>query len=147
MLDGETRATIVYQRDAQAETEQAWQDLASYLQQATGKGFVAVSEDRYQSVEGARPIFVGRVEALEKEDAREVRRMDRDAFLVRVTADRGSRRPHPGPPTGRCAVPGDYVGVRWLIPGPAMTSQSERIVVPQTRRSTHRRYSRLSGAH
>lgn len=119
VLDGDTQAVIVYQRDATGEAEKAWRDLAAYLKRATGREFQAVSERGI--VEDCIPkIHVGETGTLPFEDRRALRDLDRDAYLVHVTpTDVYLAGPRPWSTYWAvCQFLEDAVGVRWLIPGP-----------------------------
>jgi len=120
VLDDGAQASIVYERGARGEAIQAYQDLAKYLQLSTGQQFAAVSETRAgRPGPGEVRINVGQTRETPFEDRRQLREIDRDAYIVHIT------------PTAAYLVGGkpwstywavcqfleDYVGVRWLIPG------------------------------
>lgn len=120
VLEGSQQAVIVYPDGAQAEAQKAYVDLCAYLKQATGKEFRAVPESVWTTMAGSLPIFVGRCAVAKKTLRRELLGLDRDAYIVSV-------QPRQVMLTGRsawgsywavCQFLEDYVGVRWLIPGP-----------------------------
>ena len=135
VLDGDRHAVIVYERDARGEAVTARGDLARCLKLATGKDFEVVSEREFKpSREQSHIIYVGNCKETPFEDRRELRKMDRDAYLVHVTADAvylAGPRPW-STYWAVCQFLEDYVGVRWLIPGPLGEDvpQSDSIIVP-----------------
>ena len=133
VLDGGTQAVIVYQKDAANETKQAYEDLALYLKQATGKTFEVMSERDYTPKFGPA-IHVGWTREVNQAIGRELRRMDRDAYVVRVEHDTLMLAgPMPWSTYWAvCQFLEDTVGVRWLIPGPLGEDvpHCDKIVVP-----------------
>ncbi|MBU0608296.1 MAG: DUF4838 domain-containing protein, partial [Armatimonadetes bacterium] len=119
VLDGTGQAVIVYQKDADKEAKQAYEDLALYLKRATGKDFTVVSERDYDANQGL-PIYVGWTRATNRALGTKLRRMDRDAYLVSITPERIMLAgPEPWSTYWAvCQFLEDVVGVRWLIPGP-----------------------------
>ena len=119
VLEAGRQAVIVYEAEAEAESAKAYQDLASYLKRSTGKEFKTVAEGEYRPGEGL-PIYVGRCRATEEALRGDLAGLDRDAYIVAVEPARvmlvGAR------PWSTywavCQFLEDYVGVRWLIPGP-----------------------------
>ncbi len=135
VLDESGKAVIVYQRDAKGEGEQAYRDLAAYLKRSTGQDFTVISERDFDPATSAgKPIYVGTVKALPFEDRRQLRSLDRDAYIVNVTADAvylAGPRPW-STYWAVCQFLEDYAGVRWLIPGPLGEDvpEHESVVVP-----------------
>lgn len=122
VFEGNRQAQIVFAEGVVDEEVQAYQDLADYLQRATGRTFPIYSEDRHVArikSPSVRRIYVGNVKILPRRDARALRGLDRDAFIIHVTEREiflvGAR------PWSTywavCQFLEDYVGVRWLIPG------------------------------
>ena len=153
VLDGERQATIVYENAARDDAVRAYKDLAAYLKQATGREFAVVAEKDFKPSSHAYPIFVGLVTALPEEDAAELQRVDRDAFLVHVTPSAvylAGPRPW-STYWAVCQFLEDHVGVRWLIPGPLGVDVPESsLLVAGAYRRLHEpvMLSRLwSGAH
>ncbi len=134
VLDGSRQATIVHEREARGETVQAYKDLAAYLKRATGRDFTVVSEEEFQPKAEACPIYVGLCHGISPQDWRALDKMDRDAYLVHVTPQAvylAGPRPW-STYWAVCQFLEDYVGVRWLIPGPLGEDvpHHDRIVVP-----------------
>ncbi len=134
VIDEGRQATIIYARDARAEAVKAWQDLARCLKVATGHDFQAISErdDRSRDVEPA--IHVGITREMPFADRSQVRKLDRDAYIVHVTPEAvylAGPRPW-STYWAVCQFLEDYAGVRWLIPGPLGEDipQQDRIVAP-----------------
>ena len=130
--DGGRQAVVVHEANPVKETVQAYEDLASYLERATGRKFIVVSEEEF-SGEGW-PIYVGRCRALSGADRQELEGIDRDAFLVHATSEAvflAGPRPW-STYWAVCQFLEDQVGVRWLIPGELGEDvpHSERIMVP-----------------
>ncbi len=119
VLDGAGQAVIVYQKDADKEAKQAYEDLALYLKRATGKDFTVAPERDYQAKQGL-PIYVGWTRATNRALGTKLRRLDRDAYLVSITPGRIMLAgPEPWSTYWAvCQFLEDVVGVRWLIPGP-----------------------------
>ncbi len=135
LLDGSTKAVIVYERGARAQTEQAYRDLAAYLKRSTGRDFAAVSELEFDaSSADGKPVYVGAVKALPFEDRRQLRLLDRDAYIVNVTANAVYLvGPRPWSTYWAvCQLLEDHVGVRWLIPGPLGEDvpQHDSVMIP-----------------
>ncbi len=152
VLDGDTQAVIVRERLARGEALSACQDLASYLKTSTGRDFAVVDEDDYEPAQGP-PIYVGMCAPVKAALGLERYGMDRDAFAVIVTDD-AAMLAGPSPWAtywAVCQFLEDYVGVRWLIPGPLGEDvpAHETITVPEVRQiHTPAILSRLwSGAH
>ncbi|NLB94257.1 MAG: DUF4838 domain-containing protein [Armatimonadetes bacterium] len=152
VLEAGQQAVIVYEAEAETESAKAYQDLASYLKRSTGKEFKTVAEGDYRPGDGL-PIYVGRCRATEEALRGDLAGLDRDAYIVAVEPTRvmlvGSR------PWSTywavCQFLEDYVGVRWLIPGPLGEDvpQHSTLAVPVGKKSyTPALTSRLwSGAH
>ena len=61
VLDGDTQAVIVVEKNAAADTSSAAGELAAYLKKSTGRDFRVVNERDFDaSTSDARPIYVGR---------------------------------------------------------------------------------------
>ncbi len=119
VVAGDEQAVIVYEKDAQGETVKAWQDLAKYLKLSTGRELTAVSERDYDPAEG-RPIYVGRCRPVKRAIGYDLYHLDRDGYMVVVEQERVMLA-GPAPWStfwAVCRFLEDYVGVRWLIPGP-----------------------------
>lgn len=133
VLDGLQKAVIVYEKGAANETKQAYEDLALYLGKATGKEFKPMAEDQYDLQLGY-PIYVGQTGVVRRELGRQLRKLDRDAYIVSIAPNRVMLAgPQPWSTYWAvCQFLEDYVGVRWLIPGPLGEDvpQCERLVVP-----------------
>ncbi len=154
VLDGDTQAVIVVEKDATGETVQAQNDLARCLKVATGRDFEIISERDFDAdTSVAAPIYVGRTRAVKRALGADLHRLDRDAFIVAVEPERVMLvGPTPWATYWAvCQFLEDEVGVRWLIPGPLGEDipQHERIVVScATATHTPAILSRLwSGAH
>lgn len=152
VLDGDQQAVIVRGHFARAEELKAVSDLASYLQKATGKTFTVISE-RDPLPAGKLPIYVGHSQPVAQGLGRKLRHLDRDSYLV-VVEPRRVVLAGPSPWAtywAVCQFLEDYVGVRWLIPGPLGEDvpQLNRLVVPPMQRIYEPVFkSRLwSGAH
>lgn len=119
VYDGSAKAVIVYPDGAKDEGKQAYEDLALYLKKATSEDFAAVPESQYKPG-SALPIYVGKCDAVREALGREVRRLDRDAYIVSVEPSRIMLVGPYGWSTywAVCQFLEDVVGVRWLIPGP-----------------------------
>ena len=152
VLDGSQQAVIVYQKDADKEAKQAYEDLALYLKRSTGQDFKVVSERAYDAKQGL-PIYVGWTAPTNRALGTKLRRLDRDAYLVSVTPERIMLA---GPTPWStywavCQFLEDIVGVRWLIPGPLGEDvpHCDRVVAPVGERTyAPVMLSRLwSGAH
>ncbi|MEN6303527.1 MAG: DUF4838 domain-containing protein, partial [Armatimonadia bacterium] len=152
VLDGSAKATIVYPDGARDEGKQAYEDLALYLKKATGEDFTVVPESQFKPG-AATPIYVGKCDAVREALGREVRRLDRDAYIVSVEPSRIMLVGPYGWSTywAVCQFLEDVVGVRWLIPGPLGEDvpQCQRIAAPIGKQVyTPVMLSRLwSGAH
>ncbi|MFO8079236.1 MAG: DUF4838 domain-containing protein [Armatimonadota bacterium] len=136
VLDGDEQAVIVYEAGADAEAEKAWQDLQKYLQQSTGREFVAVADAQYEPAMGA-PIYVGMTSAVKRALGVERYGLDRDAYAVIVREDAVMLAGASPWATywAVCQFLEDHVGVRWLIPGPLGEDVPEHdaITVGETR--------------
>ena len=134
VLDGDTQAVIVVERDATGETVSAQNDLARCLKLSTGREFEIVSERDFDpDTSAAAPIYVGRCRVVRRALGAELHRIDRDAFIVAVEPGRVMLA---GPTPWAtywavCQFLEDEVGVRWLIPGPLGEDvpEHERLVV------------------
>jgi len=121
LLDGDQQAVVVFEQGAQGETAQAYNDLAAYLKKSTSKDFTALSERDFDLEDATGlPIYVGRCRPVKRALGHELHRLDRDAYMVVVEEDRVMLA---GPTSWStywavCQFLEDYVGVRWLIPGP-----------------------------
>ncbi len=120
VLDGSDQAVIVHQRDARAQAVQAYRELAQYLEMSTGRTFVVKNERDFDAATDRLPIHVGMTREARRALGREIRHLDRDAYMVVVEEDRVMLA---GPTPWAtfwavCQFLEDYVGVRWLIPGP-----------------------------
>lgn len=152
VLDGNRQAVIVYDRHAEKESVQAYQDLAQYLKLATGREFTVQAERDYQP--GAKlPIFVGPCRPVQDALRHQLHGLDRDAYLVAVTPEcvmLVGARPW-STYWAVCQFLEDVVGVRWLIPGPLGEDvpSRDRVLAPVgTKTYTPVMRSRLwSGAH
>jgi len=120
VLDGARQATVVHPAEATDYEQQAYQELASYLQKATEQQFAIVAEAEFVAQSGSLPIYVGNCQATQQTLGNELAKLDRDAFIIVIEEDRAFL-------TGArdwstywavCQFLEDYVGVRWLIPGP-----------------------------
>ncbi len=152
VLDGQQKAVIVHDRYARDEGVQAYQDLAAYLKTSTGQDFTVVSERDFQP-EAGPPIYVGQCRAVQRALRADLRRLDRDAYMV-VVEEGQVMLVGPRPWStywAVCQFLEDYVGVRWLIPGPLGEDvpRHDTIVVPCGRHTySPSILSRLwSGAH
>jgi len=134
VLDGSSQAVIVYQDGTKEELQWAWEDLALYLNKATGKTFKAVADKDF-TPGSALPIYVGKCDAVREALGREVRKLDRDAYIVAVKPD--SIMLVGAQPWSTywavCQFLEDQVGVRWLIPGELGEDvpQLSSLVVPE----------------
>ena len=134
VLDGDTQAIIVVEKDAKGETVKAQNDLARCLKLATGREFEVVSDQNFDpAANAAAPIYVGRCRAVERALGDKLKQLDRDSFIVATE----SKRVMLAGPTpwatywAVCQFLEDEVGVRWLIPGPLGEDipEHKRIVV------------------
>jgi hypothetical protein len=135
VLDGQEQAVIVFEHGAQRETAQACNALAAYLKKSTGKEFVALSErDLDADAAQGPPIYIGRCRAVKRALGAELHRLDRDAYIVAIEEGHVMLAgPSPWATYWAvCQFLEDYVGVRWLIPGPLGEDVPEHdsIVVP-----------------
>ena len=138
VLDAERQAVIVRAATARDEAVTACTDLARLLKRATGREFAILAEGEFRARPNAYPIYVGRCAALPAEDKAALGELDRDAFLVHIT-ERAAFLAGPRPWStywAACQFLEDYVGVRWLIPGPLGEDvlPQERITAPCARR-------------
>lgn len=133
VCDGGSAAVIVYQKGADKETKQAYEDLAIYLKKATGQDFRTVPEGEYDPKSGPA-IHVGQTREVDHALGAQLRGMDRDAYIVRAEPDKLMLAgPMPWSTYWAvCQFLEDSVGVRWLIPGPLGEDvpQCQKIVVP-----------------
>lgn len=128
VLSGDKQAVIVYNPDDGAykitlpSTKiniKAHEELALYLEKATGKKFVTIPEKEFKAGNGSLPIYVGNCDAVKKAIGKELSKLDRDGFIVLVKSNQVFLA---GPSVNSTiwAVEEflqDYVGVRWLVPG------------------------------
>ena len=152
VLDGDRQAVIVTDSAVAVDGVRADQDLAAYLQRATGRSFAVVTEADYEPARG-QPIYVGRCGPARADLAAELAGLDADAYLISVTPERivlAGPRPW-STYWAVCQFLEDRVGVRWLFPGPLGEDvpRVDRVVVPAgTRVYAPAFRSRLwSGAH
>lgn len=151
LLDGDRQAVIVHEAGAADEAAKAWQDLQKYLQQSTGREFVAVAEPVYDPSMGP-PIYVGMCSPAKAALGMARYGLDRDAYAVIVREDAVMLAGASPWATfwSVCQFLEDHVGVRWLIPGPLGEDVPERAsitVAPMRRIYSPRILSRLwSGA-
>jgi len=146
VVDGERQATIVFSTDAKKITQSHWivtasdpyTELAACIEKVTGRRLVTVREDDFQPAEGKFPIYVGNCRITQELLGGELGKLDRDGFMIVVEPERVFLA---GPRVWSsywavCQFLEDYVGVRWLIPGPLGEDipRQERIVVPVCRR-------------
>ncbi|MEA3403781.1 MAG: DUF4838 domain-containing protein [Armatimonadota bacterium] len=152
VLDADTQAVIVHERQPQGETVKAYQDLAKYLELSTGREFTVVEEGEYDPGQGP-PIYVGMCGPVKRALGMQRYGMDRDAYAVIVGEDAVMLAGAAPWSTfwAVCQFLEDHVGVRWLIPGPLGEDVPEHdsITVPVGRETySPAILSRLwSGAH
>jgi len=135
VLDGQEQAVIVFEHGAERETAQAYNELAAYLKKSTGKEFVALSERDFDAdAAQGPPIYVGRCRAVKRALGADLHRLDRDAYMVAIEESHAMLAgPSPWATYWAvCQFLEDYVGVRWLIPGPLGEDvpKHDSIVVP-----------------
>ncbi len=150
VLDGEQQAIIVFDPDAKR-FEPEWtrdyearseahpqEELAEYLEKATGHKFEVVVEADFEPGVGKFPIYVGPCAITRQTLGEELAQLHREGFMIVVEPARvflvGPRRLSTY--WAVCQFLEDYVGVRWLIPGPLGEDilPQERIVIAPTHR-------------
>ncbi len=139
VLDGDRQATIVYNPEAGGSEAQAYKELAEYLKKSTGQEFATVAEGDFSLATDKFPLYVGSCQITQQVLGEELANIDRDGFMIVVEPHRvflaGAR--NWSTYWAVCQFLEDYVGVRWLLPGPLGEDipHQERIVISPVQRT------------
>ena len=154
--NGTPLATIVVPDSCDAQTKAAADMLAQYVKESSGAGLPVVAEDDSQTARQPITIHVG-LDAYAKGLNLKLDKLDDDGFVIRGLDEHhlviAGPTPH-GTEFGVCEFLERYLGVRWLMPGPAGTDVPEHKTIevpPENVRQEpvflSRLFSGLSGAH
>lgn len=138
VLDGSKQATIVYNPSGTEYEIKAYQDLERYLEKATGRDFVVMTETAFNSSSAKFPIYVGNCTATQQAIGTQLTSVDRDGFMIVVESKRMFLAGPKDYSTYWAVLQflEDYVGVRWLLPGNLgddVLPQSKIVITPVRR--------------
>jgi len=148
VVDGGRRATIVFSRDAVNPPKKRWQwtmgpddaykQLAEYVEKTTDERLAVVMEGDFEPGGGKFPIYIGKCRTTQEALGDELRQLDREGYLIVIDPSRAFLV---GPQLcgtywATCQFLEDYLGVRWLMPGPLGEDivKRERVVLSPVRR-------------
>ena len=153
--DGESRAVVLVDDDAEEWTSDAADQLVQYVEKATGAVLPTMTEDELRRSGGRinshTRVYVGGSSGQQARDSENLEDLEHDGFVI---VPRGQKRLTIAGPTSRgtwCGVHEfleRYVGVRWLMPtsvGEDVPESSDLTVAREEVRAKPAFYSRVFG--